>query len=76
MNSRRTETYFHRPLDDSVRAPQTRIPASREDADGVHALRIQHVLRASLMSKRTSSAPRTTSFAGALNTPRSASVRA
>ena len=46
MNSRRTLTYFHSGSLDSVRAPQTRMPAPGEPADDVHPAGVEHVLRA------------------------------
>ncbi len=76
MNSRRTLTYFHSAFEVIVRAPQTRMPRPGKLRMAFTPLGLRTSWVPSLMSNSRSSAPRTISLAGALNTPRSVSVRA
>ena len=76
LNSRRTLMYVQSVFDDSVRAPQTRMPRVPNGRMQLMPIGLSRPCSALVMFISTSSAPRTTSLAGAFQTPRVSSVRA
>jgi hypothetical protein len=75
MNRRRTLMYFHDASLDSVRAPQTRMPPPCMRRMQLTPFGLRRSCSPFEMLYFKPSAPRTISFAGALWTPRSLSVR-
>ena len=68
--------YVQSVFDDSVRAPHTRMPRVPNGRMQLMPIGLSRPCSALVMFISTSSAPRTTSLAGAFQTPRVSSVRA
>src|SRR5918995_7222839 len=75
LNRRRTLMYVQSVLDERVRAPHTLMPWAPNGRMQLMPIGLRRPCSDLVMLSSTSSAPRTTSFAGAFQIPRESSVR-